>query len=843
MARRLSRRRFLRDGALAGAALSRLPAFAVAEAADADLARHRIFYEQPAATWPDALPVGNGRLGAMVFGAVAKERIQLNEETVWMGEVRDRNNPQADRTPEVRKLLLAGKVHEAEALAQQVMMGIPDRLPCYQTLGDLWLDFEGVSAEVKDYRLELDLDEAVVKTRFAVDGVRHMREVFSSAPDQVIVVRLEAAGALNFVVRLDRPAHSETKAEGDKLVMTGEARPVKPTVGANSERQVGVAFRVEVKAVVEGGVVRAEGSSLRITGARAVTLFVAARTSFREKDAAGMQAACARDLLAAAERFPQGLKPTSTPGSQTYGLKPVPFKSSNANAYASLRARHVADYQRLARRADIRLLAGVDPMRDVATDKRIQHVKDGGEDVGLLPTYFQYGRYMLISSSRPGTLPANLQGIWNESLDPPWGSKYTVNINAEMNYWIAEVGNLAELHPQLFDLLDATRAQGSVTAKKYYTARGFVVHHNTDIWGDSIPVDHVQAGVWAMGAAWISLHLFQHSEFSGDQAFLRDRAYPRLKEIAEFLLDYLVEAADGTLVSGPSQSPENKYRLADGSTASLCMAPAMDTEIIRAVFDRVKRASEALGVDAELRAQVQAAAKRLPPFKIGKNGALQEWNEDYAETEPGHRHISHLFALYPDHQITLRETPELAQAARRVLERRLEAGGGSTGWSRAWIINCWARLEDGEAAYQSVLELIRHSTRHNMFDVCGMKENAPFQIDGNLGGAAGLAEMLLQSHGGVLRLLPALPKAWADGSFRGLRARHGVEVDCAWRGGRLSSAVLRASLTREQVIAVPGGQAIGSVTASGKAVKFTARDDGSVVLPMQAGVSYRVLFA
>jgi alpha-L-fucosidase 2 len=345
-----------------------------------------------------------------------------------------------------------------------------------------------------------------------------------------------------------------------------------------------------------------------------------------------------------------------------------------------------------------------------------------------------------------------------------------------------------------------------------------------------------------MGAAWISLHLFQHSEFGGDQAFLRDRAYPRLKEIAEFLLDYLVEAPDGTLVSGPSQSPENKYRLADGSTASLCMAPAMDTEIIRAVFDRVKRASEMLGVDAELRAQVESAAKRLPPFKIGKNGALQEWNEDYAETEPGHRHISHLFALYPDHQITLRETPELAKAARRVLERRLEAGGGSTGWSRAWIINCWARLEDGEAAYQSVLELIRHSTRHNMFDVCGMKENAPFQIDGNLGGAAGLAEMLLQSHGGVLRLLPALPKAWADGSFRGLRARHGVEVDCSWRDGRLSGAVLRASLTREQVIAVPGGQRIVSVMASGKVVKFTAREDGSVVLPAQAGVSYRILF-
>jgi alpha-L-fucosidase 2 len=710
--------------------------------------------------------------------------------------------------------LLSGKVHEAEALAAQTMMGIPDRLPCYQTLGDLWLEFEGVPAEVKEYRLELDLDEAVAKTRFKVGDALWTREVFSSAPENVIVVRLECSQPMKLKVKLDRPAHAETRASEALLAMTGQALPVKPTTEpATQEHQVGVKFHAQVQAVVAQGGVKPDGNTLAINGANTVTLYCAAATDFRHSTLEGAAAYCASVLARA-----------------------------SAMKYEELCKAHVADYRKYADRAEIRLGDGPDPMRDVATDKRIQKVKDGGEDNGLVPTYFAYGRYMLISSSRPGTLPANLQGIWNESLDPPWGSKYTVNINAEMNYWLAEPANLAELHPQLFDLVDMTRAQGAVTAKKYYNARGFVVHHNTDIWGDSIPVDHVQAGVWAMGAAWMSLHLFSHYAFSGDVGFLRERAYPRLKEIGEFMLDYLVEAPDGTLVSGPSQSPENKYKLPDGSTASLCMAPAMDTEIVRAVFDRVSRVSKILGVDGELRAQAEAASKRLPPFRIGKDGALQEWNEDYAQTELGHRHISHLFALYPDHQITLRETPELAAAARKVLERRLAAGGGSTGWSRAWIINCWARLEDGEAAYASVLELFRHSTRHNMFDVCGMKENAPFQIDGNLGGPAGFAEMLIQSHGGVVRLLPALPKAWATGSFRGLRARGGVEVDCAWKGGRLTGATLRTGLDGAVKLAVPAGQKVASVTIAGKSAAVRAVDLG-VEFDAKAGGIYGVTFA
>lgn len=821
MARRgWSRRRFLRDGAMTGALASQAGTLKAwgqrSRKANGETGSTRIFYAQPAQAWPDALPVGNGRLGAMVFGGTAKERLQLNEETVWMGERRDRNNPQAARTAEVRALLMAGKVHEAEALAAEVMMGLPDRLPCYQTLGDVWLEFDGVSDSVQEYRLELDLDEAVARTRFAMGAARWTREVFSSAPRNVIAVRLECEQRMALTVRLDRVVHSDSvAAAADRLVMTGVARPAKPTTDpATQERQVGMAFRAEIAVHAEDGTVRAEGNALRIEGAQRVTLLITAATAFREGDALGMETACARNL-----------------------------KAASSVSYAALKSEHVADYRSYAGRVRLDLLRRPDPLQDVPTDVRMQRVKEGDEDVGLLQTYFKYGRYMLISSSRPGTLPANLQGIWNESIDPPWGSKFTVNINAEMNYWMAEPGNLADLHLQLFDLLDSTRSFGAETAKKYYKARGFVVHHNTDIWGDTIPVDHVQAGVWPMGAAWMALHLWEHYAFGQDKAFLRERAYPRLKEIAEFMLDYLVEAQDGTLQSGPSQSPENRYRLPDGSTASLCMSPTMDTEIIHAVFDRVARGSELLGVDPELRGQVQAAARKLPPLKIGAHGALQEWNEDYAETEPGHRHISHLFALYPDDQITLRGTPELAEAARKVLERRLSHGGGSTGWSRAWIVNCYARLEDGEAAYRNLLELLRHSTRGNLFDVCGMKANSPFQIDGNLGGAAGMMEMLLQSQGGVVRLLPALPKAWAAGSFQGLRARGGLEVDCAWREGKATQTTLRALVDGDVRLAAPAGQHVARVTRGGRAVTLRHTESGVAEFAVTAGASYTVRFA
>jgi alpha-L-fucosidase 2 len=512
--------------------------------------------------------------------------------------------------------------------------------------------------------------------------------------------------------------------------------------------------------------------------------------------------------------------------------------------YEDLRARHIADHQRYFRRADFHL--GEDTNRDVPTDVRVQRIKDGGEDLGLLPIYFQFGRYMLISSSRPGTMAANLQGIWNESVDPPWGSKYTVNINTEMNYWLSDRANLSDCELPMFDLQDNTRGPGSVTAKKYYNARGFVVHHNTDIWGDSSPIDALGGGIWAMGAAWLSLHSWDHYEYTGDIRFLRERAWPLLRDNALFLLDYLIEAPAGTpyagmLVTGPSCSPENKYKLPDGSAHNLCMGPTMDTEITRAVLTRVVRAHEALGsaaADTDLIERAKAAMKRLPPFKITHDGRLQEWPEDYVDYEPGHRHISHLFALFPDDQITPQSTPELAKACRATLDKRLAAGGGSTGWSRAWIVNCMARLGDGEAAYESILHLIRKSTRDNLFDVCGEKANSPYQIDGNLGGPTGMIEMLLQSHGGVIRLLPALPQAWATGSFRALRARGAVQVDLEWQDGKATRAVLRPDRSGIVKLAAPAGQQI----ASAKPAALTRAADGTVSLPVRAGASYTVLF-
>jgi alpha-L-fucosidase 2 len=541
---------------------------------------------------------------------------------------------------------------------------------------------------------------------------------------------------------------------------------------------------------------------------------------FNEGDESAMQSAVDKNLVAASKR-----------------------------GYDDLRSRHVADYRRFFRSADIRI--GSDENQGIPTDKRVQHIKDGGEDVSLLPIYLQFGRYLLISSSRPGTLASNLQGIWNESVDPPWGSKYTVNINTEMNYWLAERANLADCHAPLFDLIEKTETAGSVTAKRYYNARGSVVHHNTDLWGDASPIDALGGGIWPMGSAWLSLHAWDHYEYGGDVEFLRKRGYPILRDNAAFLLDYLVQAPAGTpyagcLVTGPSCSPENKYTLPDGRSFNLCMGPTMDIAITRAVLTRFVQASGLVMSDKaeeDLVARAHAALERLPRYRIAHDGRLQEWPEDYADHEPGHRHISHLFGLFPEDQITLQGTPALAKAARTTLDKRLAAGSGSTGWSRSWIINCMARLQDGDAAYQNILELIRLCTRHNLFDVCGLKENSPYQIDGNLGGPTGMIEMLLQSHDRIIRLLPALPKAWPVGSFRGLRARNGAEFDLEWENHRAIRATLRASVTCSLTIAMPANQQILNVRQGTKQVKTEVDANGLVHLPVIKGATYTLTFS
>ncbi|RSL15664.1 alpha-L-fucosidase 2 [Edaphobacter aggregans] len=840
MTTRTTRRRFLTTSTAAAAALSKRAAFAASLPStpqDNDTP-YKLFFNQPATQWSDSLPVGNGRLGACVFGNPSRERIQLNEDSIWDGEHRDRNNPKAvEAVPKIRELLFAGKVAEAEALALSDMMSIPRRMPCYQTLGDLHLDFGPIDTP-ENYRLELNLDTAIATTTFTHNGTRYTREVFSSFPDQVIVIRLTSStpGKLNLIATLDRPAHFATAAiASNRLTLSGEALPVNDNPGLPiKERQVGIRYYAELLALTDlTGAVTTKDATLTISNATTATLFIDCTTSYRYPTGEqAMQSAVAKNLTAARVR-----------------------------TYADLRSRHIADHQRLFRRAEISFLAPgeKDPNSATPTDKRVQCIKNGGEDIHLLPIYFQYGRYMLISSSRPGTLASNLQGIWNESVDPPWGSKYTININTEMNYWLANRANLADLNDPLFDLIENTRPSGTITAQRYYKARGTVIHHNTDIWGDTSPIDALGGGIWPMGGAWLSLHLWDHFDYTHDIAFLRDRAYPRLRDNALFLLDYLIPAPAGSpyaghLITGPSCSPENKYKLPDGSPHNLCMGPTIDIEITRAVLTCLLQAAEVfdpsvLTSDTDLHTRARTALTKLPPFKIGKAGNLQEWPEDYVENEPGHRHISHLFALFPDDQITPRRTPEFAQACRTTLDRRLAANGGSTGWSRSWIINCMARLEDGDAAYQNVLQLFRQSTRSNLFDVCGLQKNAPFQVDGNLGGPTGLIEMLLQSHANstnpnlnVVRFLPALPAAWPTGTFRGLCARGALEIDLAWHDGKATKAVLKATSTHTHRLAAPKGQTITSITPPGsKPVPADAADE--ISLPIKTGEAFIINFA
>ena len=910
----------------------------------------RLWYDEPARRWVDALPVGNGHLGAMVFGGVASERIQLNEDTIWASgpTERVRRGAHVD-LEEARRLIFAGEVSEAQAIMQRGFMS--DRLICsHQTLGDLRLEFHALG-KTSNYLRELDLDTAVATTTFCTNDagskVTHTRALFASAPDQVLAMRLsaDATGTISFDLTIDRSLGAESSYAEGQITMIGRAGHAAGSdasalarAGADARKNdqdywaaaassdagwasewwlsglddtawdsllipdgwdrdhassdgfgwyrrevqlpaelVGRDLRLRLGAIDDSDLTWFNGervgdtidqwnksrvyevpASIVTDGTTELCVLVldtgggagfhsdTIRLEAADDPAAGVdltgewrfrQAPHATTLSHPGTQFESRCRVLTEGGEITTledritvrGADEVllllsvgtdyrgddphtqatrALDAATQKSWDELLARHTKDHRTLFCRVSLDL--GGAEARCLPTDDRLQAVKRGGTDPDLIALYFQYGRYLLIASSRPGTLPANLQGIWNEHLNAPWNADFHININCQMNYWPAEVTNLAECHEPFFDLVEGLAASGTETARELYDCSGWVAHHVTDADFFTVPIGRTVWGLWPVGGAWCLRHLWEHYEYGGDETFLRERAWPLFKGSSEFYLEYLtIDPRTKKLVSGPSSSPENTYILPSGQSANVTMGAAMDQQIIHDLFTNTLAAADILGISDGFTEAVTESLANLDGPKTGSDGRLLEWREEYKEREPGHRHISHLYALYPGEQITLDTTPALASAARKSLEYRLSHGGGHTGWSRAWIINFWARLRDSDQAYKNIMALLRKSTLNNLFD-----NHPPFQIDGNFGGTAGIAALFMQSHSGVIRLLPALPAAWQEGSITGLRARGGVEIDITWSGGELTEAVLRRSAFTPSITVEYAGQRITPDAAS-----------------------------
>jgi len=763
-----------------------------------------LWYRKPAQKWTEALVIGNGRLGGMVYGGAEHELVQLNEDTLWSGEPRDLQNHEAIKhLPQVRKLLLDGKNKEAHALVDARFLGPWNE--SYMPLGDLLLHVK-TDGPVEQYRRDLDLSKGVARIQYRSGDACFTREVFASCPDQVIVVRLscDKPGRVSFEASLKSQLRAATEAAGDRLVLKGRCpKHVEPNYVGNvpnaivyddAENGKGMRFQVQLQGLADGGKAAVSKDALSVTGADAATLILAAATSFSGPDKS--PSAQGKDAGAACEQT---------------------LRAAARKTYAQLRDAHVADYTQLFGRVELDL--GATDAAKLPTDRRVRGYAPG-KDPGFAALYLQFGRYLLISSSRPGTQPANLQGIWNKDLRPGWSANWTLNCNVQINYWPVEVCNLAECHLPLADLVAELKVDGARTAKNMYGARGWMAHHNADLWRTTPPVGG--SALWAIyqvGGAWLCHHLWEHYAFTGDKEFLK-RVYPTLKEASLYFLDSMLEEKHGWLVTAPATSFESHFKRPDGPSAAVCMGPTMDMQIVRDLFTNCIAASKVLGGDEEFRAQLEKALPRLAPMQISpRTGQLQEWLDDWDNSEPRNGQVAQAWGLVPGSQITPRGTPALAAAMRKTLEQRRPWDcNGCGSWTGSWAANALARLEDAEMAAMVVDRHIRQVVNPNLSaNFIGVE----WEIDGNLGITAAIAEMLLQSHAGEVHLLPALPKAWASGRVKGLCARGGFEVDMEWKDGALRQATLRSKLGNPCTLR-HGGKTLGLKTEAGASYTFNA---------------------